>query len=112
MQVLRALGDLSLELSTLIRDEQGNYSSARCSWWLTLIWTLATITRDSFNAGFNVPPAGYALLGTVTTLAGVWAAGPRIAQYVGPQMGAMIGAIGKAKGDEREPDRFRDDERG
>ena len=53
----------------------------------------------------DVPNAAYALLGTIFTGLLAWAAGPRIAQYLLPQIGAVAQGIGASlKKEPRRPD--------
>lgn len=80
---------------TLLKDEQGSWSSARCSFWLTLLFTLLLIALDAFTRTDVVPDA-YALLGTIVTFCAVWASGPRMAQYLAPQIGAAVKGIAEA----------------
>ena len=95
----------------LTADEQGKRSTSRMAFWIVLIWTLAALTLVGFKV-FVLPAAGYALLGTIFTFVTVWAAGPRIAQYLGPQIGRVVESISKAKADPRLPDIRKDDESG
>lgn len=77
----------------LIRDEKGKPSTSRVAFWLVLLITLAII----IFCPARIPQAAYSLLaGTIIALAS-WAAGPRIAQYIGPQIGAAASAVGQAK---------------
>jgi len=94
-------------------DEQEKPSLARVLFTFTLLVTLVLIVADALSATFIVPAAGYTLLGTLTIGLLSWAGGPRIAQYLGPQLGGI------AKGLASIPDRLRrtdsvrdDDERG
>ena len=96
----------------LIQDETGATSSARTSFWVVLLVSLGLIIADAVSDAVRVPEPGYTLLGAIVGIVGVWAAGPRIAQYLGPQIGAMVQGIGNAKRSPREPDLYRDDERG
>ena len=92
---------------SLLRDEQGSWSSARCSFWLSLLVALGCVVADTIFAAVAVPNAAYSLLGTIVVATASWAAGPRIAQYLAPQ----LGAIAKGIGDSRLPDIKKDDER-
>jgi hypothetical protein len=94
----------------LLKDETGSWSSARCSFWLALLSTLVLVTWDGASTRFSVPEPGYTVLGAILTITGVWAVGPRIAQYLGPQLGAIVSAIGQTKRS-KEPDLYHDDER-
>lgn len=97
---------------SLIRDENGKLSSARASFWLSLLFTMAVIAVDGLTRA-SFPGEAYTLLGTVITFTAVWAAGPRMARNLAPQIGAAVGAIATAARAKRGlDDRFRDDERG
>ena len=78
----------------LIRDEKGKPSTSRVAFWIVLLFTLVCIAVNPAR----VPPAAYALLGGTITALAAWAAGPRIAQYIGPQIAGIASAIGQAKG--------------
>jgi hypothetical protein len=101
----------------ILSDEKGNLSAARVLLSASLVFTAAIIVADSLLWA-EVPNAAYALLGTIFTGLLAWTAGPRIAQYFGPQLGAIASGIGAAV--VREPRRpklldsdpaFRDDEK-
>jgi hypothetical protein len=101
----------------LLADEKGKLSAARVLLVLSLAFTAAIITVDSLLWA-EVPNAAYALLGTIFTGLLAWTAGPRIAQYILPQIGAIASGIGASL--TREPRRpklldndpaFRDDEK-
>jgi hypothetical protein len=95
----------------LIRDEQGNLSTARLAFWLVVPFDLIAVWFDAASVTFNMPPVGYGLLGTLTTIIGAWAAGPRMAQYLLPQLGTIVQNLANGKGDTRLPNVFKDDER-
>ena len=101
----------------LLADENGKLSAARVLLVLSLAFTAVIIVADSLLWA-TVPNAAYALLGTIFTGLLAWTAGPRIAQYLLPQIGAVASGIGAAL--VREPRRpelldndptFEDDER-
>ncbi len=95
---------------SLLRDEQGNRSSARVLLGVTLTFTLGLIALASY-ARLDVPGPVWPLLTSIIIALVAWAAGPRVAQYVGPQAGAA--ARGVAEAVRRGLDNFRkDDERG
>ena len=81
---------------SLFTDERGNVSSARVSFWVALLFTLLLIALDSTVPWVDVPGAAYALLGSICTGVLAWAAGPRIAQYVGPQIAGVAAGIASA----------------
>jgi hypothetical protein len=104
-------------ISQILADEKGKLSAARVLLVASLAFTAAIIVADSLLWA-DVPNAAYALLGTVFTGLLAWTAGPRIAQYLLPQIGAVTSGIGAALIREpRRPDlldndsAFRDDER-
>jgi hypothetical protein len=80
---------------SLLRDEQGNWSSARCAFWVTLVVTLALIVFDSCGV-VAMAGAAYTLLGSLVIALASWAAGPRIASYLAPQIGKVGAAIASA----------------
>ena len=77
----------------ILADEKGNPSAARVLLVASLTFTAVIITVDSLLWA-TVPNAAYALLGTIFTGLLAWTAGPRIAQYLGPQIGAVASGIG------------------
>jgi hypothetical protein len=101
----------------ILADEKGNPSAARVLLVASLAFTAAIIVVESLLWA-TVPNAAYALLGTIFTGLLAWTAGPRIAQYILPQIGAIASGIGASV--TREPLKpklldndpaFRDDER-
>ena len=103
-------------ISQILADEKGKPSAARVLLVAKLVFTAIIIVADSMLWA-TVPNAAYALLGTIFTGLLAWTAGPRIAQYFGPQIGAIASGIGASL--IREPDRpglldnnpaFRDEE--
>ena len=101
----------------ILSDESGKPSAARILLCVCLAFTAVIITADALLWA-TVPNAAYALLGTIFTGLLAWTTGPRIAQYLGPQIVAL--AKGIASGTVREPrrpelldndPRFHDDER-
>jgi len=104
-------------ISQILADEKGNPSAARVLLVASLAFTATIIVADSLLWA-TVPNAAYALLGTIFTGLLAWTAGPRIAQYILPQIGAIASGIGASLTREpRRPDlldndpSFRDDER-
>ena len=101
----------------ILSDEKGKLSAARVLLVASLKFTAVIIVADSLLWA-DVPNAAYALLGTIFTGLLMWTAGPRIAQYLGPQIGAIVSGIGASL--MKEPRRpktldsspgFRDDEK-
>ena len=103
-------------ITQILSDEKGKLSAARVMLVCCLAFTGILIIFDAILWA-TVPNAAYALLGTIFTGLLAWTAGPRIAQYIAPQVGAIAGGIGASI--TREPRRptvldnspgFRDDE--
>lgn len=98
-------------LSHLIEDESGDLSAARCGMWLTLLLAYVTVVVDLVRVAHAVPNTVYGLEGTMFMAFASWAAGPRIAQYLAPQVGAVAQGLASAVRDARLPSKH-DDERG
>ena len=95
----------------ILADEKGNPSAARVLLVASLAFTAAIIVADSLLWA-EVPNAAYALLGTIFTGLLAWTAGPRIAQYLGPQIGAVAQGIGASlTKDPRRPNLLDNDSR-
>jgi len=77
----------------ILADEKGKLSAARVLLVCCLGFTAVLIVFDSILWA-TVENAVYALLGTIFTGLLAWTAGPRIAQYLGPQIGAVASGIG------------------
>lgn len=102
-------------LSQLIEDEKGKLSAARIGLWITVGVSLVNFGVDVWltlvDGKARIPNTVYALEGTMFTVFAAWAAGPRIAQYLGPQVGQIASGIAAAVRDTRLPSKT-DDERG
>ena len=77
------------------RDERNGLSMARVHLTASLGLTFALIGLDTVTR-YDVPEAAYALLGIIFTGLLAWTAGPRIAQYLGPQLGGIASGLGQA----------------
>jgi hypothetical protein len=93
-----------MALRELIEDEKGALSTARCGLWVTVVVALLTVWTDIYLTVWTtivarVPNPAYALEATMFTVFAAWAAGPRIAQYIGPQIGAASAAVASATRD-------------
>lgn len=80
-------------LRSVLQDEAGAFSAARCflaAWLLNaILYVWARADTDSIGL----------VLTFFTAIAGplvVWTAGPRIAQYIGPMLGASTAAVADA----------------
>lgn len=80
----------------MLRDERGKVSTARLAFWLTLLVTLTLCILDAVRDDVTVPVAAYSLLGSLCVALAAWAGGPRIAQYLGPQVGRVASSIAQA----------------
>jgi hypothetical protein len=98
-----------VRLPELIEDESGALSSARCGLWVTVLLAIITIALD-ISRHTPLPNAVYSLEATMFMAFASWAAGPRIAQYIGPQIGQAAQGVASANRDTRFPSR-EDDER-
>lgn len=83
---------------TCLKDETGGWSSARV---LLFLWLLNAIGYVWHHTLVVVEPdASFGLVLTFFTGVGlpliVWAGGPRIAQYLGPMVGATTAAVADA----------------
>ena len=88
----------------ILSDEKGKLSAARTLLVASLVFTGLIIIADALLWA-DVSNAAYALLGTIFTGLLAWTAGPRIAQYLGPQIGAVAQGIGASlKSEPRRPD--------
>ena len=100
----------------LVEDDRDRFSSARFGLWTTVLLTVLVIFVDLFlvltKAPHFVPNTVYGVLGTMFMAFASWAAGPRIAQYIGPQIGAVAQGLASAVRSDREPNARTDDERG
>jgi hypothetical protein len=79
-----------MKLLEVVRDEKGSYSSARVLLWLWSAFSLVLVARH----WDTVPNAVLAFLSSVEMALIAWAGGARIAQYLGPQIGAVAAGVG------------------
>ena len=90
-------------LRDLVTDERGHLSSARVGLWTTVAVTLVVVGIDVVltlhGAQARVPNTVYGVLGTMFMAFASWAAGPRIAQYLGPQIGQVASGLASASRD-------------
>jgi hypothetical protein len=88
-------------LSEVLKDERGSWSAARTFLFGSLVFTGALIVLDSMMLA--VPEVVYTLLGSFNMGLVAWAGGPRVAQYLAPQVGAMASGIAQAVKGPRQP---------
>ena len=93
-------------------DEQGDYSLARALCLVALAFTFGVVVASG-TGGLDVDGAAWALLTSVDLALIGWAAGPRIARYLLPQVGAAAQGVAAASRRLVGTDNARrDDERG
>ncbi len=89
---------LKNHLRNLVTDEQAKTSAARVGLWITVAMALITVGVDIaltlYSSTTHIPNTVYALEGTMFTAFAAWAGGPRIAKYIGPQIGNVATGIG------------------
>jgi hypothetical protein len=90
-------------------DERGKLSAARIFLATTMAFTGIIIVLDSI--AWDVPEPAYALLGSIGVGLLAWTAGPRMAAYIGPQVGAVASGIAQAVKSPRRPDLLDNDVR-
>jgi hypothetical protein len=81
-------------LSEILKDERGSFSAARTFLFGSLVFTGTIIVLDSIMLA--VPEIAYTLLGSLNVGLVAWAGGPRVAQYLAPQIGAVASGIAQA----------------
>lgn len=101
-----------MRLHQLFEDEKDNISAARCGMWLTIVLAVATIVVDILRATNHVPNTVYGLEATMFMSFCSWAAGPRIAQYLAPQIGNAVSGLAAAVRDVRLPSKTDDERQG
>lgn len=102
-----------MRLHQLFEDETGSLSSARAGVWTTLALAVVTIAIDitlAVQSRHAIPNVVYALESTMFMAFASWAAGPRIAEYLAPQISQGAHSVALAIRDARLPSR-KDDER-
>ena len=93
----------------ILTDERGSLSSARTFLLASLLFSGALIVLDS--TFWDVPEVVYTLLGSLDIGLLAWAGGPRVAQYLGPQVAGVASGIAKAVKAPRRPDLLDNDVR-
>ena len=78
----------------LFADEKGNLSSARVLLWLVILYLFRVI--EGHLTGIPVDSAVWAILTTTILAFTSWAAGPRLAAYLVPQIGGVASSLGQA----------------
>ena len=81
---------------------RGAVSAARTFLLGVLLFTGTIIVLDSIILA--VPEIAYTLLGSLNVGLLAWAGGPRVAQYLAPQIGAVASGIAQAVKSPKRPD--------
>jgi len=96
------LGELRIMIQEIFKDERGTPSAARVFLATTMAFSALIIVLDSII--WDVPEPAYVLLGSLGVGLLAWTAGPRMAAYIGPQIGAVASGIAQAIKDPKRPD--------
>ena len=86
----------------IVKDERGSLSAARVFLAVSLVFTGVIIVLDSTVC--EVPESVYSLLGGLAVGLVAWAGGPRVAQYLGPQVAGVASGIAQAVRGPRQPE--------
>jgi hypothetical protein len=89
-------------IKEILVDERGAVSAARTFLLGVLLFTGTIIVLDSIILA--VPEIAYTLLGSLNVGLLAWAGGPRVAQYLAPQIGSVAAGIAKAVKGPQRPD--------
>ena len=93
----------------IVKDERGSLSAARVFLAISLVFTGVIIVLDSIV--WEVPESVYSLLGGLAIGLVAWAGGPRVAQYLGPQVAGVASGIAQAIRGPQRPDLLDNDPR-
>jgi len=96
------LGEPRIMIQEIFKDERGTPSAARVFLATTMAFSALIIVLDSII--WDVPEPAYVLLGSLGVGLLAWTAGPRMAAYIGPQIGAVASGIAQAIKDPKRPD--------
>ena len=88
-------------IKEILTDERGSLSSARTFLLASLVFSGILIVLDSTI--WEVPEVIYTLLGSLDIGLLAWAGGPRVAQYLGPQVAGVASGIARAIGGPQRP---------
>ena len=77
---------------SLLRDERGDWSSARVGMWTVLVFLGVYIVTHA-----KPDTAVLSLGGSIELGFMAWAGGPRAMQYLGPQIGAVAQGIAQSR---------------
>ena len=91
-----------MPIKEILTDERGTLSAARVLLTASMVFIAVIIVLDSTI--WNVPDPAYVLLGSWGIGLLAWAGGPRVAQYLAPQVGAVASGIAQAAKRLRRPE--------
>ncbi len=93
-----------------LQDERGKPSTSRKALMVSLAVSFSLLILDALTVRVALTQMHYSFMAGTNTALIAWAGGPRIAQYVGPQISKVASAVGRARNDPREPNPLKDDE--
>jgi len=96
-----------MPIKEILTDERGSLSAARVLLTASMVFIAVIIVLDS--TFWDVPEPAYVLLGSWGIGLLAWAGGPRMAQYLAPQVGAVASGIAQAAKRLRRPDMLDND---
>ena len=96
-----------MPIKEILTDERGRLSAARVLLTASMVFIAVIIVLDS--TFWDVPEPAYVLLGSWGIGLLAWAGGPRMAQYLAPQVGAVASGIAQAAKRLRRPDMLDND---
>ena len=96
-----------MPIKEILTDERGSLSAARVLLTASMVFIAVIIVLDS--TFWDVPEPAYVLLGSWGIGLLAWAGGPRVAQYLAPQVGAVASGIAQAAKRLRRPDMLDND---
>ena len=96
-----------MPIKEILTAERGSLSAARVLLTASMVFIAVIIVLDS--TFWDVPEPAYVLLGSWGIGLLAWAGGPRMAQYLAPQVGAVASGIAQAAKRLRRPDMLDND---
>ena len=96
-----------MPIKEILTDERCSLSAARVLLTASMVFIAVIIVLDS--TFWDVPEPAYVLLGSWGIGLLAWAGGPRMAQYLAPQVGAVASGIAQAAKRLRRPDMLDND---
>lgn len=81
------------KLTTIFKDERGDWSAARVFLFIWLANAAAYVWQRPDSVSLGAVLTFFTAIGTPLI---VWTAGPRIAQYLGPQVGSVVAGVAES----------------